>query len=259
MFKKISFLVLSLAFLPGNAFAAIKTEYVTYSAGDVTMEGYMAYDDAIKTSQPGILIVHDWMGLGQFAKDKAEQLAKQGYVAFAADVYGKGIRPQNAAEAGQLATKYKGNRPLLRSHIRAAYDKLTGFEKVDKNKILVMGYCFGGTTALELARSGAQLAATVSFHGGLSTPTPDDAKNIKGRVLALHGADAPYVPPVEVQNFKDEMKKAGVELKFISYPGAVHAFTNPAAGNDNSKGAAYNTEADKNSWIEFQKFLKEVF
>jgi dienelactone hydrolase len=199
------------------------------------------------------------MGLAQFDKDKANLLAKQGYVAFAADVYGKGIRPTNADEAKQQATKYKDDRPLLRSHIRAAYDKLASMKQVNNKKLLVMGYCFGGTTALELARDGAPLVGTVTFHGGLSNPTPENAKNIKGRVLVLHGADDPHVPPAEVQAFKDEMKTAGVDMKFIAYPGAVHAFTNPAAGNDNSKGAAYNAEADKASWAEFEKFLKEVF
>ncbi len=131
-------------------------------------------------------------------------------------------------------------------------------KQVNPRKILVIGYCFGGTTALELARSGAPLVGTVSFHGGLSTPTPEDAKNIKGPVLAMHGADDPNVPPAEVKAFKDEMSRAKVKLEFIAYPGAVHAFTNPAAGNDNSKGAAYNANADKKSWIAFEKFLKQV-
>ena len=257
--KKLMFLLVG-SLLAGSAVAAIKTETVEYSAPDGTvMEGYLAYDDEKKTPQPGILITHDWMGLGQFTKEKAEQLAKQGYVAFAVDIYGKGIRPKDSKEAGEWATKYKNDRPLLRQRMRAAYDKLVAMKSVNPQKVLVMGYCFGGIAALELARSGAPLVGTVSFHGGLSSPTPDDAKNIKGSVLVLHGADDPTVPPAEVEAFKEEMKKAGVNLKFIAYPGAVHAFTNPAAGNDNSKGAAYNEKADKASWEEFQKFLKEVF
>lgn len=247
-------------FLTGNVPAAVKTTTVEYTAPDgAIMEGYVAYDDTIKGPRPGILIVHDWMGLGQFQKDKAEKLAKLGYVAFAADEYGKGIRPKDYKEASDLATKYKNNRELMREHIRAAYDKLLARKEVNPNKILVMGYCFGGTVALELARSGAPLAGTAVFHGGLSTPTPQDAVNIKGRVLVMHGADDPNVPPAEVKAFKDEMKKANVRLKFVAYKGAVHAFTNPAAGNDNSKGAAYNAEADKKSWAEFQRFLHKIF
>ena len=245
--------------MSGSALAAIKTENVEYKSTDGSiMEGYLAYDDTIKSPRPGIIIVHDWMGLGDFQKAKAQELAKQGYVAFAADIYGKGIRPANADEAGKLATKYKSDRGLLRSHIIAAYDTLAVTKGVNDKKILVMGYCFGGTTALELARSGVPLAGTASFHGGLSTPTPQDAKNIKGRVLVMHGADDPMVPATEVQAFKDEMKAGEVDMKFVAYPGAVHAFTNPKAGNDNSKGMAYNADADKKSWIEFVKFLKEV-
>ncbi|MEI7669386.1 MAG: dienelactone hydrolase family protein, partial [Pseudomonadota bacterium] len=183
---------------------------------------------------------------------------KEGYVSFAADVYGKNIRPKDAKEAATFATKYKNDRALLRSHIIAAYNQIAEIKQVDNKKIVVMGYCFGGTTALELARSGAQLSGTVSFHGGLSNPTPENAKNIKTPVLVMHGADDPFIPPAEVQAFKDEMKKAGVNLQFITYPNAVHSFTNPAAGNDNSKGAAYNASADKASWVEFEKFIKSV-
>lgn len=246
-------------FMAGSALAAVKTETVEYKSADGTvMEGFVAYDNARKTPRPGILIVHDWMGLGQFTKDKAVQLAKEGYVAFAVDIYGKGANPKNQDEAKTLATKFKDDRALLRTHIRAAYDALAAMPRVNARKIVVMGYCFGGTTALELARSGAPLVGTASFHGGLSTPTPDDAKNIHSPVLVMHGADDPHVPPPEVQAFKDEMQKAHVQLTFISYPGAVHAFTNPAAGNDNSKGAAYNAKADKASWKAFEKFLKQV-
>jgi len=238
---------------------SITTKSVEYSIKGVTMEGYVAYDAAKKGPLPGILIVHDWMGLGKFAKDKADELAKQGYVAFAVDIYGKGVRPKNVEEAAKLATQFKDNRADLRGRIRAAFDKLNSMSQVNPKKIVVMGYCFGGTTSLELARSGAPLVGTVSFHGGLATPTPADAKNIKGRVLVLHGADDPFVPPAEVQAFKDEMQKSGVGFGFVSYPNSVHSFTNPAAGNDNSKGAAYNAEADRESWKAFQKFLSEVF
>lgn len=256
---KRAFILVITLLLSSPVQAAIKTSFMEYKSADGTlMQGYVAYDDAVTTPRPGILIVHDWMGLSQFTKDKAVQLAKEGYVAFAADIYGKGVRPANEKEAGALATKYKDDRNLLREHIRAAYDSFASIQLVDAQKIVVMGYCFGGTTALELARSGAPLAGTVSFHGGLSTPTPKDAKHIHGSVLALHGADDPHVPPAEVTAFKKEMKDAKVNLTFIAYPGAVHAFTNPAAGNDNSKGAAYNETADKASWAEFEKFLKKV-
>ena len=246
-------------FITNNALAEIVTKSVEYKTPDGSvMESFVAFDDTIQQPRTGIIIVPDWMGLGEFAKDKAEQLAKEGYVAFAADVYGKNIRPKDAKEAATFATKYKNDRALLRSHIGAAYDVLAAIKQVDSKKIVVMGYCFGGTTALELARSGVPLLGTVSFHGGLSNPTPENAKNIKSPVLVMHGADDPFVAPAEVQAFKDEMQKAGVALQFIAYPNAVHAFTNPTAGNDNSKGAAYNAAADKASWAEFEKFIKSL-
>lgn len=253
-------LFLSALLLSTSAQAAVKTEYVEYTAADgAVMQGYLAYDDAVTKPAPGILIVPDWMGAAQpFPRDKAGKLASMGYVAFVADVYGKEIRPQDVTDAGKLATYYKTNRPILRQHIGAAYDTFTRMPAVDASHIVVIGYCFGGTTALELARSGVPLAGTVSFHGGLSSPTPADAKRIKGPVLVMHGADDPLVPPAEVQDFKAEMKDANVNMRFIAYPGAVHSFTNPGAGTDNSKGAAYNAAADQGSWAEFQKFLKEV-
>jgi dienelactone hydrolase len=251
--------VLASLLAAGSALAEISTSSVEYTVNGVTMDGYLAYDHAKQTPRPGILVIHDWMGLGRFIKNKTEELAEQGYVAFAADIYGKNIRPKNQEEASRLATQYKENRQLLRERVRSAFDKLAAMKEVDAAKIVVIGYCFGGTTALELARSGAPVVGTVSFHGGLSSPTPADAKHIKGRVLALHGADDPFVPPAEVRAFKKEMKQAHVRMKFISYPGAVHAFTNPEAGNDNSKGAAYNAEADKKSGDAFREFLKDVF
>jgi len=244
--------------LMNSAAGKMVTKPVEYSSNGDVMEGYIAYDDANKTPMPGILIVHDWMGLRDFTKQKAEKLAKQGYVAFAVDVYGKDVHPKDAKEASELATKYKDDRKLMREHIRAAFDKLVSMSEVDPKKVVVMGYCFGGTVALELARSGAYLVGTVVLHGGLYTPTPQDDSNIKGRVLVLHGADDPNVPPAEVKAFKQEMKAAKVKMKFVAYKGAVHAFTNPEAGNDNSKGAAYNAKADKKSWMELERFLVEV-
>ncbi len=238
-----------------SAQAEIKARIVDYSSSDGTvMHGYVAYQD-VPGKRPGILITHDWMGLTQFDKDKAIQLAQEGYVAFAVDVYGKPAA--SIDEAKSLSGQYKSDRSKLREHMKAAYRQLTDMQKVDPAKIVVMGYCFGGTAALELARSGANLAGTVTFHGGLSSPVPADARNIKGRVLVLHGAEDPLVPPPEVQAFKKEMRDAKVDMKFISYPGAVHAFTNPDAGK--VSGTAYNEVADKASWAEFEKFLKQLF
>lgn len=239
-------------------FAEVKVETVEYKQGDTVCEGYLAYDDAHKDPRPGVLVVHDWMGNGAFSKKKAEDLAALGYVAFAADIYGKVNRAKDAGEAAKLAGQYKGDRVLLRARVNAALDALKASPKVDPKHLAAMGFCFGGTTALELARSGTDVAGIVSFHGGLNSPTPADAKNIKGKLLILHGADDPFVKPDEAAAFKKEMDDANVTYKFIAYPGAVHGFTNHAAGSDNSKGAAYNEAADKASWEEMKTFFAEV-
>jgi dienelactone hydrolase len=259
MLKYTPAILLGSFMMMSHAYGAIKAEPIEYTKNGVTMEGYFAYDDAKEGPLPGVLIVPDWMGVGSLYQDKAKELAKEGYAALVVDVYGKGVRPKNTEEAGAMAKKYLADRALLRERVQAGYGKLISMNEVMPSKIAVVGYCFGGTGALELARSGKPLLGTVTFHGGLSDPSPHDAKNIKGKVLILHGADDPNVPPKEVEAFKKEMKDAGIAFEFVAYPGAVHAFTNPAAGNDKSKGVAYNADADKNSWNRFKDFLKEIF
>jgi dienelactone hydrolase len=255
----LALIALSLAMLTHSAHAKIKTETVEYKSGDATLQGFLAYDDANTKPRPGVLLIHDWMGVGDYAESRAKQLAELGYVAFAADIYGKGVRPADPKEASGLAGKYKDDRALYRERLKAGLAQLTNHKLVAPGKVAVIGYCFGGTGALELARSGADLKGVVTFHGGLSTPTPADAKNIKEPVLVLHGADDPFVKPDEVAAFKKEMDDAKVKYTFIAYPGAVHSFTRPDAGNDNSKGAAYNEEADKKSWEEMKKFFDRIF
>ncbi|HYG74695.1 MAG TPA: dienelactone hydrolase family protein [Planctomycetota bacterium] len=255
--RNLTLLVAFLLALP--ALAAVKVDTVTYKQGDVELEGFMVYDDAAQGKRPGVLIVHDWMGNGEFSKKRAEELAAMGYVAFACDIYGKGVRPKDRTEASAQAGKFKSDRALLRARVNAGLEVLKKNPNVDGARTAAMGYCFGGTTVLELARSGAEVAGVVSFHGGLSTPTPEDAKNIKAKVLVLHGADDPFVKPEEVLAFEDEMRKAGVDWQLVSYGGSVHSFTNPAAGNDNSKGAAYNEKANRRSWEDMKDFFNEIF
>jgi dienelactone hydrolase len=238
--------------------AALKTQTVEYKQGDTVLEGYLAYDDSFTGKRPGVLVVHEWKGLNDYAKKRADMLAQLGYVAFAADIYGKGVRPQTVEEAGAEAGKYKNNRPLFRQRVLAGLDQLKAQPNVDPQKLAAIGYCFGGTAVLELGRAGGDVKGIVTFHGGLSSPTPEDAKNIKAKVLVLHGADDPFVPPTEVAGFEKEMKDANVNYQLIKYPGAVHGFSNP----DNKgelKGALYNKEADEKSWQEMQKFFKEIF
>ncbi len=232
---------------------------VEYKQGDATLEGYLVYDDAISGKRPGVLVVHQWLGLTDYEKHRAEQLAGLGYVAFCADIYGKGIRPQNTTDAGTEATKYKSDRTLLRARVNAALDVLKKNELVDTERVAAIGYCFGGTTVIELARSGANIAGIVSFHGGLDSPTPADGKNIKCKVLICHGADDPFEKPADLAAFEDEMRQAKVDWTLIKFGGAVHSFTQPMAGNDNSKGAAYNEKADRRSWAAMKMFFAGIF
>ncbi|MCB9757661.1 MAG: dienelactone hydrolase family protein [Candidatus Omnitrophica bacterium] len=257
MRKYVLFLILFC--VPLQAQAALQTKMLEYKDGETILQGYVVYDDAIEGKRPGILVVHDWMGFGAFSNAKAEALARLGYTALAVDIYGKDIRPKNTDEAAQQSGIYKGDRDLLRRRILAGYETLKNEISVDEGRIAVIGFCFGGTTALELARSGASIKGVVSFHGGLSTSSPKDAKNIKAKILILHGADDPYVPISEVQAFEKEMTDAGMDWQLIKYSGAVHAFTNPGAGHDNTKGAAYNERADQRSWVAMKDFFNEIF
>jgi dienelactone hydrolase len=243
----------------GFAHAAIQGETVSYTENGIELEGYLAYDDANETRRPGVLVVHEWKGLGDYAKRRARELAELGYIAFAADIYGKGVRPENHEEAGATAGVYKNDRSLMRERILAAFNVLKEHPFAEPSKIGAIGYCFGGTTVLELARSGADVKGVVSFHGSLSTPQPADAKNIKGKVLVHHGADDTFVPEAEIEAFKKEMADAGVDMRFVAHQGAVHSFTVPEAGDDPSKGMAYDEKADRASWESMKEFFSEVF
>lgn len=242
-----------------NAQAGLRTEVIGYKHGDAGLEGYLAYDDAVKGKRPGVIVVHAWTGLDAYTKRRTGQLAKLGYVAFAIDMYGKGVKAKDAEEAARLAGIYRADRRLMRSRANAGLEVLKKHTLTDAKRIAAIGYCFGGGVALELARSGADIAGVVSFHGNLDTPNPEDAKNIKGKVLILHGADDPIVPIDQVIAFQDGMRKANVDWQMVIYGGAVHAFTNPESGDDPSRGAAYNEKADRRSWEAMKMFFAEIF
>ncbi len=244
-----------------NVYSSVRTELIEYKQGDVALEGYLAYDNTIKDIRPGVLVIHEWWGINDYIKRRTEQIAQLGYIVLAADIYGKGNRAKTPQEAMALAGSYRsGNdRNLLRARANAGLDVLKKNPLVDPKRIAAIGYCFGGTTVLELARSGANIAGVVSFHGGLATPNPNDAKNIKAKVAVLAGADDPTVKPEHVVAFEDEMNKASVDWYMVSYGHAVHGFTNPENGSDNAKGAAYNEIADKRSWQAMKDFFEEIF
>src|SRR5688500_15170825 len=204
-----------------SGLAAIRSEIIEYQDGETMLEGFVAYDDAKSGPRPGVLVVHDWTGLQEYAKRRATMLAELGYVAFAADIYGRGVRPTDPAECAKEAGKYKSDLPLLRRRVTLGFDQLLKRKEVDAQKTAAIGYCFGGTTVLELARSGASVPGVVSFHGGLGTTMPAREGAVKAKVLVCHGADDPYVKPAEQAAFKDEVAKAKINLEFISYPDAV--------------------------------------
>ncbi len=235
---------------------------VDYSQGGVALEGFIAYDTEMAKAGkklPGMILVHDWMGVGEDVKMRAEQMAKLGYVAFVADIYGKDTRPKDAKEASAFAGQYRnGDRKNLRARTEAAVSELQKNKLVDTKKISAMGYCFGGTAALEMARAGQNIRSAISFHGGLSAVSKDDAKTIKVPLLVLHGAIDPFVSAEELNSFQKDLNEAKVDYQLISYSDSVHGFTMKHAGSDNKSGMAYNQKADERSFMAMKSFLTEI-
>jgi dienelactone hydrolase len=254
----LSLLALLLAAPAMTAQAAVKTQVIDYKDGDVALQGYLAYDDS-KTSAPGVLVVHEWWGNNDYSHKRAEQLAELGYVAFALDMYGKGVVANDPKEAGKLAGPFHQDRALTRSRATAGLNVLKSQKNVDTKHIAAIGYCFGGSTVIELARGGADLVGVVSFHGGLDFPNPEETKNIKGHVLICTGADDPMVTPDKVTTFEDQLRKANIDYEINVYGGAVHAFSNPAADAHNIPGIKYNEKADQRSWAAMKAFFAEIF
>jgi dienelactone hydrolase len=239
--------------------AAVKSRTVEYKIGDQSFEGVFVYPQASKGKLPGVLMVHNWLGVSDETKKQAERMARLGLAVFAVDVYGKGIRAKGPQDAMPLASKYKGDRKLFRERVLRGLEILREQKEVDPAKIVAAGYCFGGTGVIELARAGADVKAVVSFHGGLDSPTPADGKNIKAKVVALQGADDPYVKPADIAAFQNEMRTHNVDWQMTVYGGAVHSFTELGAGSDAKTGAAYNRKADQRSFEVFTDLIGELF
>jgi dienelactone hydrolase len=235
--------------------AEIKTETIPYKVGDTECRGYLAYDDSIAGKRPGVLVVHEWWGLNDYAKKRTEELAKLGYVAFAADIYGEGKTTDHPADAGKMAGEVRANVDQWRKRAKAALDVLKDQPQTDSDKLAAIGYCFGGATALQLAYTGADLDAVVTFHGALPAATPEEAKQIKAELQINHGADDPMVNADAVAAFKKPLDEADVKYTFIAYPGAVHSFTVPTADKVGIEGIKYNKDADEKSWTA----MKELF
>ncbi|MCW1925414.1 dienelactone hydrolase family protein [Luteolibacter arcticus] len=244
----------------GSASAALIEKSVEYEHDGVKLEGFHVYDDAVEGKRPAVMVIHQWTGLSDYEKERSRMLAQLGYNVLAADIYGKGVRPVPPA-AGQEAGKYKGNRELYRGRLNAGLEVLKKDERTDTAKIAAIGYCFGGAGVLELARSGADIAGVVSFHGSLDAADGMAATKdgVKAKVLVCHGAVDPHVPTEQVQGFGKEMEDAGADWQLVAYGDAVHSFTQKMAGNDPSKGSAYNEKADKRSWEAMKSFFAEIF
>jgi dienelactone hydrolase len=244
--------------------AKIVTQPVAYEHAGVKLEGWLAYDDekvAADKPAPGVLVLPEWWGLTDYPKKRAEQLARLGYVAFAADMYGAGVTTADPKKAGELASQFYG-KPLMAERARAGLDQLLATRIVDPARVAAIGYCFGGSTAQVLAYSGAPLAGIVSFHGSLVPASPAAAAANKAKFLICHGAVDPFISAEEIAAFMKSMNEGKFDYQFISYAGAVHAFSNPGAdriAQATGLPIAYHAAADKRSWAHMREFFKELF
>ena len=241
--------------------SAFAGEEVTYSADGTTLKGYIAHPAGAGGKHAAVLVVHEWWGNNDYTRKRADMLAALGYVALAVDMYGNGKTVDNPKDAGALSGEASKNIDVSEKRFAAARALLAGQPDVDAGRIAAIGYCFGGRIVLEMARRGLNLAGVVSFHGTLGTQTPAKAGAVKAKVLVLNGAADPFVKADQVAAFKKEMQDARVSYTFIDYPGAVHAFTNPAATENGKKfnqPLAYDANADQKSWEEMQRFFKVV-
>jgi len=239
----------------------VQGKTVEYSAQGVVMKGYLAYDENMTGKRPGVLVVHEWWGLNDYARRRAQMLAELGYAALAVDMYGDGKQAMHPDDAGKFSSELMKNFDVAKARFLAAIDFLKQQPTVDSTRIAAIGYCFGGGVVLNMARQGVDLKGVVSFHGGLAAVKPAQPGMVKAKILVLHGADDKFTTPEQIEVFNQEMKAAGADFEFISYPGAVHSFTNPDAdayGKKFNLPLAYNASADKKSWDEMKKFLKAI-
>lgn len=246
----------------GLAVAEVVGKPVEYHAGDTTLKGYLAYDDAIEGKRPGVLVVHEWWGHNQYARKRAEMLAAQGYTALAVDMYGEGKQASHPEDAGRFAGELKKNMGEATNRFIAADNFLQAQASVEPTKISAIGYCLGGGIVLEMARRGVDLDLVASFHGSLGTEHPAKADAVNAKVLVYNGAEDPFVKAEQIDALKAEMKKAGVDFSFTSYPGAKHSFTNPGAdqyGKQFNLPLAYHKEADEKSWNSLLNELNSIY
>jgi dienelactone hydrolase len=236
----------------------IQTRTIDYQDGDVDLQGYLAWDDAVEGKRPGVMIAHAWAGRSDFENGKAEALAKLGYVGFALDNFGRGILGTNTEENSALIQPFLDDRAMLQGRMQIALEVLKDLDEVDASRVAAIGFCFGGLCVLDLARTGTDICGVVSFHGLFGSPGNTAGNKIKAKVLALHGWDDPMAPPDQVVSLAEELSSMGADWQVHGYGNTMHAFTNPQA-NDPDFGTVYSPDADRRSWNAMQDLLSEIF
>jgi dienelactone hydrolase len=258
---KMRFIFIALVFLglASNVQAKIVTKTISYQHDGVNLEGYLAYDDSLKGKRPGVLVVHEWWGLNDYVRGRAEQLAGMGYVAFALDMYGKGKVTQHPSQAGEWMRQIRSNVYQWQQRALAGLEVLNNHPKTDVHRIAAIGYCFGGATVQQLAYSGADIRGVVSFHGSLLLPLSEQIQNVKAKILICHGAADPFTKPGELEKYISAMERAALDYHMAIYGGARHGFTNPGADKIGMNALKYSKSADFRSWANMKIFFAEIF
>lgn len=254
-----SLLLLGLLFIGSASYAEVKSRVIEYQDGETTLKGHLYWDNAIKGKRPGVMVVHEWWGLNDYAKSRARMLAEIGYVAFAADMYGDNRVTTHGDQAGSWMKQITNNISHWQSRAQLGLSQLKQHSLVEPSQLAAIGYCFGGATVMQLAYSGAELRGVVSFHGSLPPASEDQYQNIKAKVLVAHGNSDPFVPAERVTAFQASLDAAGADWQFLSLGGAQHGFTNPGADAHKMKGLKYDADADRRSWQAMQQFFGEIF
>lgn len=242
-----------------SAQAEVKTETIKYEHDGQQLQGFMAWDDAVTGKRPGVLVVHEWWGMDEFAQNRAKMLAKEGYVAFALDMYGVGKVTEHPSQASEWASQIRENVGKWRERASKGLQILRDNPNVDTTKVAAIGYCFGGATVMQLAYAGEDLKGVASFHGSLPVAEGDEATKIRGKVLICHGAEDSFIPAERAADFRKALSEAKVDWTMVYYGNAVHSFTNPAADSRGVQGLAYDKKADERSWQHLRQFFQEIF
>jgi dienelactone hydrolase len=256
---RLMFIVLMVLMLGTTVQAKVLTKTVSYEHDGVKLQGYLAYEDSIQGKRPAVLVVHEWWGLNEYARWRAEKLAAMGYVAFALDMYGKGKVTKHPKQAAEWMKQVNANATLWQQRAQAGLEVLKKVPKADANRIAAIGYCFGGATVQQLAYSGAYVKGVVSFHGSLLPPADGQAKGVKAKILICHGAADPFAKEGAIQNYIAAMEKSGLDWQMMIYGGAKHSFTNPNADKVGMDALKYSKTADQRSWVDMKDFFEEIF